>query len=250
MSKDDVRILDMDTGRVLLVSHHPGKNPYEELDPLGLGNTGTQHKVQGGEWESSCNVTSQHHSMQGFKIRPKSLSRHGRQYIKKLHGDETIMNIAKKSKLSTMSMRPNFDVGRGTSGEDVYSIVADMMERTFTIRNDKDEVVAQVAKTTKALIQTAVFGSGSESTIDIAPGVDCSTILAIVFGLGQVGTHFVKDGLNNYVVEPIKDSITGGLIETAGLEGVAQAYKDVSNDAIHESHKLAKFQKFFEQNFK
>ena len=31
-----VRILDVATGQVILVSHHPGKNPYEKLDPLGL----------------------------------------------------------------------------------------------------------------------------------------------------------------------------------------------------------------------
>ena len=90
LSKDDVRILDMDTGKVVLVSHHPGKNPYETLDPLGLGNTGNQHAVQGGEWESSCDVTSRHHSMPSFKIRPKSLSRHGRQYIKKMHGKKSL----------------------------------------------------------------------------------------------------------------------------------------------------------------
>ena len=93
LSKDDVRILDMDTGKVVLVSHHPGKNPYETLDPLGLGNTGNQHAVQGGEWESSCDVTSRHHSMPSFKIRPKSLSRHGRQYIKKMHGKKSLADM-------------------------------------------------------------------------------------------------------------------------------------------------------------
>mmetsp|Transcript_42172 Transcript_42172/g.72040 ORF Transcript_42172/g.72040 Transcript_42172/m.72040 type:complete len:248 (-) Transcript_42172:531-1274(-) len=183
LSKDDVRILDVYTGKVVLVSHHPGKNPYESLDPLGLGNTDAQHAVQGGEWESSCDVTARDRSMPSFKIRPKSISRHGRQYIKKMHGqgdNSIIMNIGKKSKLSTQSMRPHFEVGIGKDGSDAYTIVADMMERTFTIRNDKDEVIAQVAKTTKAMIQTAVLGSGSESTIDIAPGVDCSTMLAIV----------------------------------------------------------------------
>lgn len=86
MTKDDVRVLDMSTGKVVLVSHHPGKNPYDMLDPLGLGNTGNQHKVNGGEWEASCDVTACHYSMPSFKIRPKSISRHGRQYIKKMHG--------------------------------------------------------------------------------------------------------------------------------------------------------------------
>lgn len=36
MSKDDVRVFDTDTGKPVLVSHHPGKNPYDRLDPLGL----------------------------------------------------------------------------------------------------------------------------------------------------------------------------------------------------------------------
>ena len=66
----------------------------------------------------------------------------------------------------------------------------------IAIRNKEDEVVCQVAKTTKALIQNQVFGSGSESTIDIAPGVDCSTIMAIVYGIGAVGNHFVADAFN------------------------------------------------------
>ena len=159
------------------------------------------------------------------------------------------MNIAKKSKLSTKSIRPHIEVGSGRDGGDNYTIVADMIGRTFTIKNKNDEVVAQVAKTTKAMIQTAVLGSGSESTIDIAPGVDCSTILAIVFGLGQVGAHFVKDAANSYVLEPLKDSLVGSAVETLGVGGAADAYTDASNGAIHESHKLKKFSKFFKETF-
>lgn len=68
-----------------MVSHHPGKNPYEKLDPLGLGNGDKHHAVAGGEWASATDVTG-HHGHQSFKIRPKALSRHGRQYIKKMHG--------------------------------------------------------------------------------------------------------------------------------------------------------------------
>ena len=75
----------MANGTVVMVSHHPGKNPYDMLDPLGLGNGDKHHAVAGGEWESATDVTG-HHGYQGFKIRPKSLSRHGRQYIKRMHG--------------------------------------------------------------------------------------------------------------------------------------------------------------------
>ena len=82
-----VRILDVATGQVILVSHHPGKNPYEKFDPLGLGNSGKQHAVMGGEWESATDVSSRHPSMPCFKIRPKPMSAHGRQYIKNMHGE-------------------------------------------------------------------------------------------------------------------------------------------------------------------
>mmetsp|Transcript_36309 Transcript_36309/g.82846 ORF Transcript_36309/g.82846 Transcript_36309/m.82846 type:complete len:109 (+) Transcript_36309:98-424(+) len=77
LSKDDVRMIDVATGRVVMVSHHPGKNPYEVLDPLGMNDAGDRHKVQGGEWESSVDVTSRHHSMPSFKIRPKTISTGG-----------------------------------------------------------------------------------------------------------------------------------------------------------------------------
>ena len=127
--------------------------------------------------------------------------------------------------------------------------VADMMDRTFTIRNKEDEVICQVSKTTKALIQNQVFGSGSESTINIAPGCDCSTILAIVYGIGAVGNHFVADAFNNFVAEPLKESITGSIIESAGLEGVASQYTQASNSATHHAGKLHKTAKFINDNF-
>lgn len=193
-------------------------------------------------------MTARGNGLQSFKIRPKSLSRHGRQYIK-TNNNETKMNIGKMGKLKSMSIRPHFVVCRGESKDVVYVIVADMVGRTFTIRNDNDEVVAQVAKTTKALIKTAAFGSGSESTIDIAPGVDCSTILAIVYGLGQVGAHYVKDGFNSYVKEPIKESFTESAIDAAGLGSVAHSYTKTSNDAARHAKKLEQTANFFNNNF-
>ena len=249
MSKEDVRIFDVDSGKVVLVSHHPGKNPYDKLDPLGLSNSDAKYTrhTMGAEWEAACDVTGRGGGMPSFKIRPKSISRHGRQYIKQ--NNETIMNIGKVSKIKTMSLRDHFMVGRGDSKDIEYLIVADMVGRTFTIRNDKDQVVAQVAKTTKAMIKTAAFGSGSESTIDIAPGVDVSAMLAIVYGIGQVGHHYAKDGFNSYVAEPLKESLTGKAIETAGLEGAAQSYTATSNDALKHAHKLERTAKFINNTF-
>lgn len=82
-----------------------------------------------------------------------------------------------------------------------------------------------------------------------APGVDCSTILAIVYGIGQVGHHFVKDTVNNFVVDPIKDSLTDSAISAAGLEGVAHSYTAASNDAVKHASKLNKTAKFFHNTF-
>ena len=52
--------------------------------------------------------------MPSFKIRPKALSRHGRQLIMELShgqpGGHTYFNVAKQSRLSTMSIRHNFEV--------------------------------------------------------------------------------------------------------------------------------------------
>ena len=100
----------------------------------------------------------------------------------------------------------------------IYKLVADIAGRTLAIENRKGELVAQMAKTKTALLKTAIYGGGSESTIDIAPGVDCSTILALIFAVGQVGKHYVKDAFNNFVIDPLQDaavdhafdSLTGG----------------------------------------
>lgn len=186
MSREDNRMFDSDTGRLVMVSHHPGKNPYDALDPLGTTNQENRYKVAGGEWESVCDVSGRN-GFPGFKIRPKALSRHGRQYIKL--GDQTIFNVGKMGKLKSKSIRDHFVVGSGDDSDLVYKCVADMMGRTVTVTNEKEEVVAQMAKTKKALLMTAAFGGGSESTIDIAAGVDCSMMLAVIYGIGQVGAH-------------------------------------------------------------
>lgn len=74
-------------------------------------------------------------------------------------------------------------------------------------------------------------------------------MLAIVYGIGQVGHHFVKDTVNNFVVDPIKDSLTGSAIEAAGLDGAANSYAAASNDVIKHASKLNRTAKFFHTTF-
>ena len=45
-------------------------------------------------------------------------------------------------------------------------IVGDIVGRTLSVENARGEVVAVMAKTGTALLKTAVYGGGSESTVD------------------------------------------------------------------------------------
>lgn len=71
LSRDDNRIFEHSTGKLIMISHHPGKNPYECTDPLGLTNQDKRHAIAGGEWESICDVSARGHGFQNFKIRRK-----------------------------------------------------------------------------------------------------------------------------------------------------------------------------------
>ena len=55
--REDFRIFDAATKRLVAVSHHHGKNPYESLDPLGVGHTNPVNYGRLGEMESLCRVT-------------------------------------------------------------------------------------------------------------------------------------------------------------------------------------------------
>lgn len=227
LSRDDVRIFDTE-GRMILNSHHPGKNPYDELDPLGLQND-SHHNVMGGEWESLCDVSARGHGFRSYSIRPKTMTMHGRQLIKR--EGRVLMNVAKMGKLSTMSIRDHFEIGPEDSSDEVYQVACDLMGRTFRFTNMKGELIAMMAKTTKALILTAAFGSGSESTIDVAPGVDCSVILGGVFGIMQVGNSILGDLANNFIFDPLKDNLVDGAVEASGTDGLVNAYQNASNQA-------------------
>lgn len=90
-------------------------------------------------------------------------------------------------KLKTLSLRDTFGIFKGDSNEILYKVTADLFSRILTFRNTDGEQIAVMAKTKKALIKEAVLGSGLESTIDIARGVDISVILASIFGIMAVG---------------------------------------------------------------
>lgn len=101
--------------------------------------------------------------------------------------DQTFLNVAKLGKLKTLSLRDKFGVFLGEEKDKLFEVTVDLFGRTMAFRNNDGELVVQMTKTTKALIKETVLGLGMEYTIDIAPGLDVSIVLASVFGVMQVG---------------------------------------------------------------
>eukprot|EP00179_Madagascaria_erythrocladioides_P006819 CAMPEP_0198323628 /NCGR_PEP_ID=MMETSP1450-20131203/11820_1 /TAXON_ID=753684 ORGANISM="Madagascaria erythrocladiodes, Strain CCMP3234" /NCGR_SAMPLE_ID=MMETSP1450 /ASSEMBLY_ACC=CAM_ASM_001115 /LENGTH=108 /DNA_ID=CAMNT_0044027353 /DNA_START=42 /DNA_END=368 /DNA_ORIENTATION=+ len=98
------------------------------------------------------------------------------------------------------------------------------------IKNAKEELVALVQKSTKTLILNAALGTGSEMIIDIAPGVDQSTMIAVVMGMKQVGSSYAKDAINNFVMDPLKDSAVDGVMDQLGPSG--SSVTQLANKAV------------------
>lgn len=243
----DFRLFDTDQ-TLVANSHHPGKNPLDSIDPLGVLGTGDVLSPFG-EWHSICDVTSYTDGMTGTKIRPKTLSIHGRQLVKKIRCGSVVMNVAKMPRSKSMSVRQALEICRGESKDDrVYTVYADLAGRSMSFVNDRNELVAIMAKTTKALILDATLGAGSENSIDIAPGVDCSAIIAAVFGILQTGQHLMKDSLKNFVAGPMKAAAVdeakngvGAAIEKpeaavgdpdAALEGAGESIAEHGEDVV------------------
>jgi hypothetical protein len=233
LSADDNRIFNAENGQLVCVSHHYGKNPYEMMDPLGLSqqNDFWNRTHMLGEWDSICHVTG-YHGMPSFKVKPKMLSAHGRQYVMDLRGEQAFFNIAKQSRMKSLSIRHNLVVCKGDTEDDVYSILVDLAGRTMQIVNEKDERVAMVEKSMKTLIMNAALGAGSELVIDVAPGVDWTAILAILIGLKQVGEHFLKDAVSNFVLSPAQNAAQDYVLDVSGLGGVAGEAGQYTDQAI------------------
>lgn len=210
MSADDNRIFDTE-GRLMACSYHYGKNPYEALDPLDV-----IPDDPAGEWESICYIGG-YNGMPDLKVRPKGFSVHGRQYILDASGERTLFSVAKLSRFKSMSIRRNLAVFSGDQEtEPTYQILCDLVGRTIQLVNDKEELVAVFTKSEKTLLLNAAFGIGSEFTIDVAPGVDWTAILAVCIGMHQVGKHYAKDAFNNFLVEPVKDQAMAVAYDEAG----------------------------------
>ncbi|KAK9818123.1 hypothetical protein WJX72_007473 [[Myrmecia] bisecta] len=243
MSNEDFRIFDGQSGALMCVLAHEGKNPYGSLDPLGFSNAAS-YNGPFGEWASMARVAG-YNGMPSFKIRPKTLSRHGRQYIQDPQGRQTFFNIAKQSRFKTMSIRHNLEVCQGDTDKEEYSIWLDLAGRTIQIVNGREERLAHIEKSMQTLIMNAALGHGSEMTIDVAAGVDWTAVLAIVMGIQQVGKHFVKDALGNFVVNPLQNQAQDAILEATGTEQYANQAGHMMDQGLSQLHWFQRLQQIY-----
>lgn len=242
MSREDYRVFNA-SGHVVAVLHHFGKNPYDKLG--AVSGYAAAHDNRMGEWESLCHVSG-YNGMPGLRVRPKNLSRHGRQYVSD-GAKRVLFNVGKESKLKNLALRSNLAVRRGEGKDVVYRVLPDLMGRTFQVVNEEEQLVCFVQKSTKALIMNAALGAGSEMVIDVAPGVDWTAMVAVIMALQQVGAHIVKDALGNFVLEPLKDSAVQTALQGSGMEGAAAGLGANVDSALHFMHKAQAIHRMFTQ---
>lgn len=200
LSVDDNRIFD-EFGRIMCVSHHYGKNPYHDtMEPLEIGgceDRGTL--IEEFQMEEPVCYVSGNYGMPNLRVKPKSVSMHGTQFVQDPRGGTTYFSISKQSRIKSMSTKHNMVVYKGDQERELmYTIL--VTGPIIQILNAKNERVAAVEKAMGILHLNNYNSvlSGPELTIDVAGGVDWTALLAMVFGLHQCAKKFPKDAFNSF----------------------------------------------------
>lgn len=79
--------------------------------------------------------------MHAHQIKPKMLSKHGRQFVQSRDNREVYFSVAKESRLKSLSLRHNLEVCKGSDGDRELEIVIDMAGRTMQFKNKRNEQV-------------------------------------------------------------------------------------------------------------
>jgi hypothetical protein len=61
----------------------------------------------------------------------------------------------------------------------------------------------------------------------------------------QVGAHFLKDALGNFVVDPLKEQAVQGVIQGAGMEGAANSAGQSMDAAMHYMRRAQELHRIF-----
>lgn len=223
LSADDNRIFD-EFGRLMCVSHHYGENPYHEtMEPLDIGNSADHGTLTDEEFqmkEPVCYVSG-NYGIPNLRVKPKSVSMHGTQFVQDPRGGTTYFSISKQSRIKSISAKHNMVVFKGDRERELmYTIL--VTGPVIQILNAKNERVAVVEKAMGTL-HLNTYNSvlpGPELTIDVAAGVDWTALLAVVFGMHQCAKKFPNDAFNSFWAANPEPSVhkgeDGGVIQMIG----------------------------------
>ncbi|WIA42787.1 hypothetical protein OEZ86_008726 [Tetradesmus obliquus] len=246
------RIFDGSSGRPVAVLRHFGKNPFEKLDPLSLGNFSDahQHMVSSYMWpfEHYLDMSAMRTIIWGVGecVHSDRVQRHAqpedpsqghqqaRQNVYDGSGQRHLFNIGKESKLKAMALRSNLAVrGPGDNKDVLYS-------RTV------DELVCFVQKSTKALVQEAALGSGSEMMIDVAPGVDWAAMIAVIMAVQQ---RCEQQSSRSAVLAALrcKGPVGMAALQGLGMYGIAYSAGSIIDGALQFVRKMQMIQQMSAQ---
>ncbi|KAL2607481.1 hypothetical protein R1flu_026054 [Riccia fluitans] len=177
--EDTSRVFCGETGKLLLCFHHAGKNPY------GQGSSGSEKVDVGG----TIRYATGYNGMISFSLEKDLFSYERRNFIKDPSGNKTYFNVTNVDDFAVIFQGETQEILLGT-------FVAPEFVRKWhglAVVNKMREILASVKKSPHPLLRNIDFGDGPEFQIDVAPGVDWTTVLAIIGGFGH---EFEDQGCN------------------------------------------------------
>ncbi|KAL2607483.1 hypothetical protein R1flu_026056 [Riccia fluitans] len=167
--EDTSRVFCGETGKLLLCFHHAGKNPYGRgsSEPVDVG--------------GKSRYATGYNGMISFCVEKDILSGASTNFVRDSEGKKTYFNVTNVDEFAVVF-----------EGEDQETTLGSFKAPEFVreyhgmaIVNVRNEILASVKKSPLPLLKNISLGDGPEFQIDVAPGVDWTTVLAIVGGFGQ-----------------------------------------------------------------
>ncbi|KAL3675184.1 hypothetical protein R1sor_025132 [Riccia sorocarpa] len=176
--EDASRVFCGETGELILCFHHAGKNPYGQGD--------SEQAIEG-----KIRYATGYNGMISFYVEKDLFGPVLTNFVRDLDGKKTYFNVTNVDDFAV--------VFEGDKQETTLALFTapEFVREThgMTIVNIRKEILASIKKSPRLLLKNISFGDGPEYQIDVAPGVDWTTVLAIVGGFGQQFEDLYSDNL-------------------------------------------------------
>ncbi|KAL2607480.1 hypothetical protein R1flu_026053 [Riccia fluitans] len=193
--EDTSRVFCGETGKLLLCFHHAGKNPYGQ---------GSSQQVEG-----RIRYATGYNGMISFSVEKDVFSGASRNFVRDAEGQKAYFNVTNVDEFAVVFEGEMQDNSLGS-----FSAPEFLREyHGMAIVSVQREILASVKRCPRPLLKNISFGDGPEFQIDVAPGVDWTTVLAIVGGFGQ---EFIDQGCDS-IGETLLEKF-GAFVRMLGLK--------------------------------